>query len=262
MERGRQSRWIKIRGSDRAWPSGRPSLNILAIETSSEYCSVALCAGDAVHSESIRAGQSHSEKVLGMVATVLAAGGLRLAECDAVAFGAGPGSFTGLRIACAVAQGLAWGQDLPVLPVGTLTAMAEQCRAEQPLAVPEGASILCMQDARMGEVYWSVLEWHHTGWRERLPAALSRPGELLAMELPEIALGCGNAFGLFASELLPQVAAVAGPLYPEARYVALLGRRQYARGERLAARRARPLYVRDQVALTTAERAAVRDLAS
>ena len=99
-------------------------MKILAIDTSTEYCSAAVLHGSALASRSERAGQRHSELLLPMIDALLAETGLSLAQLDGVAFGAGPGSFTGLRIACGVAQGLALGADVPVVPVGTLLALA------------------------------------------------------------------------------------------------------------------------------------------
>ena len=99
-------------------------MKILALDTSTEYCSVALLHGDAMALREERAGQRHSELLLPMIDLLLAGAGLPLASLDGIAFGAGPGSFTGLRIACGVAQGLALGAGVPVVPVGTLLALA------------------------------------------------------------------------------------------------------------------------------------------
>jgi len=104
-------------------------MNILALDTSTEHCSVALWHDAVVHEREIHAGQSHSAMLLGLVDAVLAEGGVSLAGLDGIAYGKGPGSFTGLRIACAVAQGLAFAKDIPLVGIGTLHAMALACGA-------------------------------------------------------------------------------------------------------------------------------------
>jgi tRNA threonylcarbamoyladenosine biosynthesis protein TsaB len=120
---------------------------ILAVETSTELASVALLVQDRLLVRDTASVQTHSQSLLPMVQSLLAEAGIRLADCDAIAFGAGPGSFTGVRTACGVVQGLAFGAGLPVAPVGTLDAMAEACREKT-----GAGDVLCLLDARMGEV--------------------------------------------------------------------------------------------------------------
>jgi tRNA threonylcarbamoyladenosine biosynthesis protein TsaB len=132
---------------------------ILAIETSAELASCALLVNDAVISRATAGVRSHSQSILPMVQELLREAGIALADCDAIAFGAGPGSFTGVRTACGVAQGLAYGANLPVLPMVTLAAMAESCRARC------GATeVLAVLDARMGEVYWAQYRFDGAKW--------------------------------------------------------------------------------------------------
>ena len=123
-------------------------MKFAAIETSTEWCSVALWRDGELGAIEERAGSRHGELVLPMLDRLLAAAGLEVADLEAVAFGAGPGSFTGLRIACGIAQGLAFARGLPVLGVSSLEAMAEECGA---------ARVVACLDARMGEVYYSAL---------------------------------------------------------------------------------------------------------
>src|SRR5450759_3407814 len=132
---------------------------IIAIETSTELASAALLHGDQVLTREVSGVQTHSQTILPMVQSLLAQAGISLAQCDAIAFGAGPGSFTGVRTACGIAQGLAFGLDLPVLPIVTLLAMAQACR-ESGLA----SDVLCVLDARMGEVYWAQYRYAD-GWQ-------------------------------------------------------------------------------------------------
>ncbi|MGA2549803.1 MAG: tRNA (adenosine(37)-N6)-threonylcarbamoyltransferase complex dimerization subunit type 1 TsaB [Burkholderiaceae bacterium] len=234
--------------------------NILAIETSTPMCSVAVRCGGQLEVASTLAHQSHSEMVLEMVEHVLGRARLTLAECDAIAFGAGPGSFTGLRIACSVAQGLAFGSDCPVIAVNTLAALAEQACGPADATAAPGPRVLCALDARMGEVYWSLLQRTKGTWLEHIAPTLSRPSEIAAELIRPVEYGCGSAFALFAPDLEPLVQTVLLPRYPEAGAVAKLGQDLYAAGRFMPPALAQPLYVRDRVALTTAERAAQAEL--
>jgi len=235
-------------------------VSLLAIETSTEYCSVAVLHGAIVRARTEHAGQTHSRRLMPLIQAVLAEAGIGLQDCAAVAFGAGPGSFTGLRIACSVAQGLAWGRDLPVVPVGTLVALAEAVRETVELA--PGTHVLAALDARMGELYWAVYEWDGIDWIERAAPGLDVPGavavRLAAQGLLDIAVGCGNGFDVHAAALGGLVGRVAAPRLPDARQVVALAARQFARAGGQPARDAAPLYVRDHVALTTDERRAVQ----
>jgi tRNA threonylcarbamoyladenosine biosynthesis protein TsaB len=222
---------------------------ILAIETSSELASAAVLCGERVLARESSGVQSHSYALLPMVHGVLADAGISLAQCDAIAFGCGPGSFTGVRTACGVAQGLAFGQDLPVLPVVTLLAMAQACRAAS------GANdVLAVLDARMGEVYWA--QYRYTdGWQIVTQPTLSAPRQVLAQGAP---LACGNGLLAYADAFAaaPFTGGGLADAMPRAEYVAQLGRIAYASGAGLAPRDAQPLYLRNKVALTTTERLA------
>ena len=235
-------------------------LILLAIETSTEFCSAALLQGTQVLARHEHAGQTHSQRILPMVGELLDEAGIRLAGCQAIVYGAGPGSFTGLRIACSVVQGLAWGAALPVIPVGTLAALAEALRAslQDPAHLPAGCRVLCALDARMAEVYWAVYDWDGQDWHERVAPSLSQPALLgpLLSRLPGDAplWACGNAMQIFASDLVPLVTRVGAPQLPEARFMLPLAVRAAAQGRLQPAHEAAPLYVRNQVALTTDER--------
>ncbi|MDH4294437.1 MAG: tRNA (adenosine(37)-N6)-threonylcarbamoyltransferase complex dimerization subunit type 1 TsaB, partial [Betaproteobacteria bacterium] len=132
-------------------------MNILALDTSTEYCSVALWRDGALCEQGAPAGQTHSEILLGMVDSVLTEGGVRLEALDGIAYGQGPGSFTGLRIACAVAQGLAYSFGIPLVGIGTLHTMAAACGAGR---------VLCCLDARMQEVYHAAYVRSDDGYVE------------------------------------------------------------------------------------------------
>ena len=236
---------------------------ILAIETSGEYCSAALIDGRETVSRSARVGNAHSERVLDMVREVTAEAGVALAACDALAFGAGPGSFTGLRVACAVAQGLAFGADLPVVAVGTLLALAESL----PQATRKhGLSVIVTQDARIGELYWSALRWHEGAWRIEVPASLSRAAamrdELHLKGMPAFDLGCGNGWAAYGDALDGLAGCVVHRDAPAAVHVAHLGLLAWQSGEAVAPEQAHPHYVRDRIAQTSIERDAARRLRS
>src|SRR5450830_1545003 len=134
---------------------------ILALETSSELASCALLRDGRLTRRASNGVRTHSQSILPMVQELLSEAGIALADCDAIAFGAGPGSFTGVRTACGVAQGLAYGANLPVLPLVTLEAMAEACRA-----ATGAVEVLAVLDARMSEVYWAQYRFIDGGWLE------------------------------------------------------------------------------------------------
>lgn len=220
--------------------------NILAIETSSELASVALLHHGQLISHEAAGVQTHSQTVLPMVQALLAQAGIALVDCDAIAFGAGPGSFTGVRTACGVAQGLAFGGDLPVVPVVTLLAMAAACREAC------GADdVLVVLDARMEEVYWAQYRFHN-GWQEVTAPTLSAAG---SVAMTGAAVACGNGLAAYASAFdrfkgaLPEV-------MPHASQIARLAESEFLAGRAVKAHEAQPVYLRNKIALTTAERMA------
>ena len=216
-------------------------MKFAAIETSTEWCSVALWRDGELRAIEQRAGNRHGELALPMLERLLAGAGLKGADLDAVAFGAGPGSFTGLRIACGIAQGLAFARGLPVLGVSSLEAMAEECGAPRVVA--------CL-DARMGEVYYSALEKRGARWAEVVPAQCVAPAA--APRPPgEGWVGCGNGFAAYGTMGLRSVYP---EIHPGAAAVARLAAPRLAAGEGMDAARAAPNYLRDKVALTTEER--------
>ena len=228
---------------------------ILAIETSSELASCALLDGDRVIARSTSGVRTHSQSILPMVQELLREAGLALSDCDAIAFGAGPGSFTGVCTACGVAQGLAFGAGLPVLPLVTLEAMAEACRART------GASeVLAVLDARMGEVYWA--QYRHDAargaWVEVAAPALCAPQDLEPVPAEGLA-ACGNGFSAYPEAFAGKAFALAAldDILPHARELALLGVPALAAGLAVLPAQAQPLYLRNKVAYTSAERQAI-----
>ena len=226
---------------------------ILAIETSSELASAALLYGNDVLVRDSSGVQTHSQTLLPMVQSLLAQAGIGLAQCDAIAYGAGPGSFTGVRTACGVAQGLAFGAGLPVVPVVTLLAMAEACRAAS-----GAADVLAVMDARMGEVYWA--QYHYAnGWHAIVEPTLSAPSGVLPDTGAVGLAACGNGFSAYPSqfEAMSFTGDASAELMPHAAHIASLARSAFAAGLAVAASEAQPIYLRNKIALTTAERMAV-----
>jgi tRNA threonylcarbamoyladenosine biosynthesis protein TsaB len=222
-------------------------LKILALDTSTEYCSAALWLEGDVLDDGCLAVQRHSELVLPMIDGLLKRAGLGLSELDVIAFGEGPGSFTGLRIACGVAQGLAFGAGLRVIGVGTLAAMAQAAGAPR---------VVCCLDARMAEVYAAAYERQGETWRTIYSPGLFTPAAL--PPLPEGPWkGCGNGFAAYADALTrvygDSLSAVDADLLPHARDIACLAAAAAARGAAKSPEEALPLYIRDKVALTMEE---------
>lgn len=224
------------------------TMKILALDTSTEYCSVALLIGDALFNRDILAGQRHSSLLVPLVDEVLAEGGVSLPDLDGIAFGSGPGSFTGLRIGCGVVQGLAFGADLPVLDICTLLALAEGSEAER--------VVTCL-DARMGEVYHAVYQKVDGTWQELIPPGLYAPAD---MPLPpgEGWVGCGSGFAAYGDALRQRhggcLSRVLPDAPPRARDIARLAAPLLERGAGMDAALAAPLYIRNKVALKTSER--------
>lgn len=227
---------------------------ILAIETSSELASCALLmgstAGDTVLSRESGGVRTHSQSVLPMVQDLLREAGVALSDVDAIGFGAGPGSFTGVRTACGVAQGLAFGAGLPVVPLVTLEAMAEACRARS-----GAVEVLAVLDARMGEVYWA--QYRHAGgaWQAVVEPVLSSP-EAVEPTLVDGLAACGNGFSAYAEAFAGKAFAndADTAIVPHARDMAPLAAAALAAGQGLPAAQAQPLYLRNKVAFTSAER--------
>jgi tRNA threonylcarbamoyladenosine biosynthesis protein TsaB len=214
-------------------------MRFAALECSTEWCGVALWRDGEIAAVERRAGNRHSELALPMLQGLLRKFSINVEELDAVAFGAGPGSFTGLRIACGLAQGLAFARELPVLGVSSLEALAQESGAERVIA--------CI-DARMREVYYAALERQAQGWREVVPARCVAPESVAVPDGNWI--GAGNGFAIYGNmglaKVLPEV-------HPTAVAVAQLAAPRLAAGEGVDAALAQPVYIRDKVALTKAE---------
>jgi len=222
-------------------------MKLLVLDTSTEWCSAALWLDGRVQARRVLAEQRHSSLLLPMVDELLRESAIGLRQLDGIGYGAGPGSFTGLRIACAVTQGLAFGADLPVAGVSTLQSIAEQAGAER---------VLTVLDARMAEVYWAAYRRDGAGWRAVSEPALALP-ESVSVPAGGGWVGAGNGFVALGEALRPRLAALAridGTLMPDAPAMAPLAARAFERGEGMDAALAAPIYLRDKVALTVDER--------
>jgi tRNA threonylcarbamoyladenosine biosynthesis protein TsaB len=228
-------------------------MRLLALDTSTEACSAALMLGAEFRLRFELTERSHAELILPMIDSLLAEAGIALASLDGLAFGRGPGGFTGLRIAAGVAQGLAFGAGLPVAPVSSLAAVAEQ------VAGGAGQRILACNDARMGELYWAVFErCGHAGAGQPagagidpLGAELVTPPDRVAAGFDELHHAAGN--GIDRHPALRARLQAAGirlhdGLYPRADAIARLGAVELAAGRGVDAALALPVYVRDDVA--------------
>jgi tRNA threonylcarbamoyladenosine biosynthesis protein TsaB len=219
-------------------------MRFAALETSTEWCSVALWLDGEIRTLEQRAGQRHAEWMLPMLRQLLQRAGARVEMLEAIAFGAGPGSFTGLRIACGIAQGIAMARDLPVLAVSTLDALAEESGAQRVVA--------CL-DARMHEVYYACLEREGSRWRMAGPARCLPPRDI-PRPSGDGWHGCGSGFAAYP-DLAARIAVNVRPgVHPSAHAVARLAAPRLAAGEGTDPALAAPFYMRDKVAMTIEER--------
>ena len=222
-------------------------MKLLAIETSTEACSVAVYADGQVFARHELAPRRHTQLVLPWADELLAEAGLAKSQIDGIAVGRGPGAFTGVRLAIALVQGLALALDRPVLPVSTLAVLAMQ---------GQGENILAAIDARMGEIYLGAFVRDADGLVSAAgPEVLCAPSEAPIPDAPMQGVGSGFAAGDGAlvtrlGEQLPEFDANA---LPHARDLASLAVRAWQRGEAIAADALEPAYLRDKVALTLAE---------
>lgn len=238
-------------------------MNLLALDTSTETLSVAVSRGDAarVWAHSGAGGARASTDLIPTVLDLMRQAGLQMQELDAICFGCGPGSFTGLRTACAVAQGLAFGAGVPVLPVNSLLAVAEEARFTA-MADASACEVVAMLDARMDEMYTARFAWNAGRWTALSDDMLLRPENFARLDAPTVTLA-GNVFTVYARQLseatqgLQCIAAL-----PTATAMLRLAPQLLADGKAVPADQALPSYIRDKVAKTTAERMAEKAAAA
>lgn len=224
------------------------AMPILALETSTELGSCALLIGDQCLERTCPAGRPHSETLLPLIRELLAEAGLTFSQLAGIAFGVGPGAFTGLRVACGVAQGLATAADLPLVPVCSLENLAEQSGQD---------AVLSILDARMGEVYVAAYQRQAGTYRQQGDIQVVPPQ---AVPVPEGSgwLAVGNALGVYPAlgERLDTAGIhhLTGITLPLASVAARLALPRLQAGQGIDAALAAPLYIRDKVAKTVAER--------
>lgn len=228
-------------------------MNLLAFDTSTEYLSLALMVADRTLTFDLNAGQSHSQIILPQIKALLHSGGVELKDLDGIAFGAGPGSFTGVRIAAGVAQGLGFGANLPVVSICTLLALAEAAAVNDAAAT----RVIACLDARMGEVYHAAYEKIDAVWVSALAPGLYKPDAVPVLSGASW-VGAGSGWQTYAPQLSDiyseQLLSMQPQLLPTAGAILHLAQPIFARGEATHASEALPLYIRNRVALKTAER--------
>ena len=226
------------------------SLRVLAIETSTEVCSIGLSVDEQVMVAENKAEQSHSEHVLPMIDELLRASDLSLCDIDVIGFGAGPGSFTGVRLACSVAQGLAFGVSVPVVPVSSLEALAQKTKKDK---------VLVCQDARMNQVYAAAFEKNNHAWIPTIDPYVCDPQDVI-IPAGDGWVACGSGFQSY-QQIFEDSVWFSLPILdeeyvrPTAKEIIQITCREFGDGNSVCAEDAVPTYVRNKVALTLDEQA-------
>lgn len=219
-------------------------MKLLAIDTATEACSAALHIDGVTTTKYEVAPRKHAELILTMVDELLSESSLSLTQLDALAFGRGPGAFTGVRIATGVIQGLSMSADCPVVPVSTLAALAQG-------AISESKHIACAIDARMGEVYWGLYQANQDNIMQLVGEETVCPPEATHIPTSNGWFGVGSGWQTYANELQSRMAGFLSGFrpgdYPSAESICTLAVDAYQRGEAVDAAEAQPVYLRDKV---------------
>ena len=227
-------------------------MKILAIETATEACSAALLIDDQVKVEFEHAPRQHTQLILPMLDKVLAEADVVLADIDAIAFGRGPGAFTGLRIAAGVTQGLALATERPVIAISTLAALAQQVYETH-----QHTHMLTALDARINEVYWGKYSIEQGRAVLEGEEQVILPQEITSIHSEQWA-GVGSGWAVYGDELSAiangHLKNIYAGIEPSAEYIAKLAAYEFATGNLLSVEEAQPVYLRDKVAQTIAER--------
>jgi tRNA threonylcarbamoyladenosine biosynthesis protein TsaB len=224
---------------------------LLAIETSTEIASVSLNIGARIISRDLSGVQTHSHGLLPAIQELLLDAELGLQQVGALAFGCGPGAFTGTRTACGVVQGLAYGLNLPVIPVVSLAMMAEAAYLHSGYQ-----EMLCLLDARMDEVYWAHYRRQGEQWVELVAPRLGAQNDAVALaRLRQLPVVLGDGLQLLASDS----DIVMTRERPHAEFAVRIALRAFDLGMTVDAAQAQPLYLRNKIAQTTAERLSLRE---
>lgn len=219
-------------------------MKILALDTATEACSAALLCGDNIYERHEIAPRRHAELILPMVDGVLVQAGLGLDDLDAIAFGRGPGAFTGVRIAAGVTQGLALGAGLPVIPVSSLATLAQGAIAHSPALLPA-------IDARMGEIYWATYEAAQDGLANQASEEQVTPPDAVQFPSTGQVFGVGSGWGTYRERLERvldgRISGIDPERFPLAKDMLPLAVREYNDKRCVAAEQALPVYLRDNV---------------
>lgn len=221
-------------------------MKLLAIETATECCSTALLVDDEIFAVSEVAPRRHNEIILSMCEQVLAQGEVSLAQLDTIAFGRGPGAFTGVRLAASVTQGIALAQDLTVVPVSSLAALAQAAYQKE-----QALQVLSCIDARMQEVYYALFQINEFGVMQVVSEEQVIQPSLIEIDISNNCIGVGTGWRSYADVLFErcgkQITYDADAL-PHAEFIARLGKFYFEQGHRVSAIQALPVYLRDNVA--------------
>ena len=227
-------------------------MNLLSLDTSTEFLSLALQVGDEqgcdkTYAHHQHAGQAASQFVLPQIQALLDTANVQLSDLDGIAFGAGPGAFTGVRVACGVAQGLGFGANIPVVGVNTLMALAQ--------ASGQARVIACL-DARMGEIYHAAFVRENGKWIEKSATTVCKPEAAPVLEGEWVGVGTGwAAYGETLSKIYAKNLSQVLPIItPTAEAILQLAKPTFEAGLAKSASEAAPIYIRNRVALTTIER--------
>lgn len=227
-------------------------MNLLALDTSTEYLSLALKLGDNIFTHYQATGSASSQLVLPQIQILLDSANIKLGDLDGIAFGAGPGAFTGVRIASGVAQGLGYGANLPVVGINTLTAVAEESGQDK--------VVVCL-DARMGEIYHAALIKQNGVWLEISETIVCKPQVSPVLESNDW-VGAGGGWAaykevlmqIYSNHLSQSVNNFLPDITPTAEAILRLAQPVFEAGQAKPAMHAMPIYIRNRVALTTLER--------
>jgi tRNA threonylcarbamoyladenosine biosynthesis protein TsaB len=228
-------------------------MNLLSLDTSTEFLSLALQVGDQVFTHHQHAGNASSELILPQILTLFDTANMPLKDLHGIAFGAGPGAFTGVRIACGVAQGLGFGANISVVGVNTLLAVAQASGADK--------VIVCL-DARMGEIYHAAFEKHENKWHEKSQTQVCKPeaspmlGSDASLKKQWVGAGSGwMVYGDVLSKIYDRhLVKILPNVTPMAEAILQLAGPVFDAGEARPASEAAPIYIRNRVALTTLQR--------
>jgi len=240
-------------------------MKLLAVDTATEACSAALFIDGEIVERFELAPKAHTKLILPMIDSLMAEAGLKPLDLDALAFGRGPGSFTGVRIATGVIQGIAFGADLPVVPISTLAAMAQDFFEKQDKnrvstrtqgVLPANVAFTAM-DARMGEIFWGVYQFGQLGIVELLGEEAVTPAE--RVEFPQLnGVGIGSGWGVYKDTLMSRLGRLVShsevDFLPRAGVIAKLGAAGFIQGLAVSVEHAMPVYLRDKVAKKESER--------